>query len=217
MVSSSERMLYGVLGNTTNLGPAVTLNSILVVCISSLKKRLVGTSTSCNNSNLSTYSRGNSLLTSRGKTKTGGSFVLIVRYNNSEASRSTSECTTVTNLSFNVAHDGTFGNRAQRENVSASKSGLLSAVHILSSVHTFGTKHELIVPLVTVCVHKLNLSNRGSTTRIVHDLLHDTLDVTMLLGVVNSTKLNSSLAGPVVGVEDGRLTPPLCLKIQQCD
>jgi hypothetical protein len=45
-------MLHRILGHTTNLGPAVTLDSILVVGTSSLEKWLIGTSASRHDTNL---------------------------------------------------------------------------------------------------------------------------------------------------------------------
>jgi len=214
MVTSSVGMLYGVLSYTTNLGPAVTLDGVLVVGVSSLEKGLIGTSTSGNNTNLGTDTGRNGLLSSRGKTKTGGSLILIVGYYNSECSRSTSEGTTVTNLSLNVAHDGSLRYRGERKDVSYGKSSLLSAVNVLSRVHTLSGDHKLIVPLEAVGIEELNLGHRSTTTRIVKDLLYNSLDVSVLLGVINGTKLYSSLASAGVCLEDGGLTLPLCLFVR---
>jgi len=211
MVTSSVRMLYWVLSNSTNLWPAVTLYSILVVGVSSLEEWLIGTSTSSNNSDLCTNIGSNSLLSSRRKTKTGGSLIVIVGDNNSEGSRSTCECTTVSYLRLNVAHNGSLWNSRERKTVSYSKSSLLSAVDVLSSVHSLSSKHKLIITLVTVSVEELNLCNRSSTTRIMDDLLDNSADVSVLLSEVKSTKLYSSLAGTGVSLEDGRLTLSLCL------
>jgi len=211
VVTSSEGMLYRVLGNTTNLGPAVTLHGVLVVGTSSLKQRLVSTSTSGNNTDLGTNIRLDSLLTSRGKTETGCSLVLIVGDDNSEASGSTGEGTTVTNLGLNVAHNGTLGNLAQRKNISNGQGSLLSAVDELTGVHTLSGNHKLSVPLVAVRIQELDLGNGSTTTRVVHDVLDNTTDVSTTFGIVDGTKLHSSLAGADVSLEDGGLTLPLCL------
>jgi len=211
VVSSSEGMLHRVLGNTTNLGPAVTLHGVLVVGTSSLKQRLVSTSTSGNNTDLGTDVRLDSLLTSRGKTETGGSLVLIVGDDNSEAAGSTSKSTTVTNLGLNVAHNGTLGHSSQRKNISDGQGGLLSAVDELTGVHTLSGNHKLSVPLVTVGVQELDLGDGSTTTGVMHDVLDNTTDVSTTFGVVDGTKLHSSLTGADVSLEDGGLTLPLCL------
>lgn len=217
VVSSSVGMLYGILCNSTNLGPTVTLDSVLVVSVSGLEKGLVSTSTSGNNTDLGTDSRGHSLLSSRWETKTGSTLVLIVRYNNSECSGSAGESTTITNLCLNVTDDGSLRYRGKGENISYSEGGLLSAVNVLSSVHTLGGEHELVVPLVTVSVQELYLSNGCSATRVVEDLLNNSLDISVLLGVVNVTKLDGSLTGAGMSLENGGLTLPLCLWITRGD
>mmetsp|Transcript_22499 Transcript_22499/g.37052 ORF Transcript_22499/g.37052 Transcript_22499/m.37052 type:complete len:312 (+) Transcript_22499:1157-2092(+) len=211
VVTSSEGMLHGVLSNTTNLGPAVTLHGVLVVGTSSLKQRLVGTSTSGNNTDLGTDIGLDSLLSSRRKAETGGSLVLIVGDDNSEAARSTGKSTTVTNLGLNVAHNGTLGHLAQRKNISNGQGGLLSAVDELTGVHTLSSNHKLSVPLVTVSIQELDLGNGSTTTRVVHDVLDNTTDVSTTFSVVDGTKLHGSLAGADVSLEDGGLTLPLCL------
>mmetsp|Transcript_15901 Transcript_15901/g.24749 ORF Transcript_15901/g.24749 Transcript_15901/m.24749 type:complete len:205 (+) Transcript_15901:269-883(+) len=204
-------MLYGVLSNTTNLGPAVALDAVLVVSASSLEKGLISTSSTGNNTNLSTDTRGNSLLTSRGETKTGGSLIIIVGNNDGETPRSTGKSTTITDLGLNVAHNSSLGNTVQRQAVSNNQVGLLTAVDELTSVHTLGGNHKLGVALVLVGIQELNLSNGGTSARVVDDLLDDSTDVTMTLSVVEGAKLHGALTGAHVSLEDGRLTLPLCL------
>jgi hypothetical protein len=213
VVTTTERMLHRVLCNTTNLGPAVTLHGVLVVSTSSLEQGLVSTSTSGNNTDLGTDIGLDSLLTSRGKTKTGGSLILIVGDDNSEAARSTGKGTPVTNAGLNVAHNGTLGNLTQGKNISNGQGSLLSAVDELTSVHTLSGNHKLSVPLVAVRIQELDLGNWSTTTRVVHDVLDNTTDVSTTLSVVDGTKLHSSLTGADVSLEDGGLTLPLCLLV----
>jgi hypothetical protein len=54
VVTTSVRMLDWILGHTSYLWPAVTLDSVLVVGVTGLEKGLVGTATSSNDTNLST-------------------------------------------------------------------------------------------------------------------------------------------------------------------
>lgn len=211
VVTSSVGMLYWIFSHTPNLGPAVALNRILVVGVSSLEEGLIGTSTSSNNSNLGTDTGLNSLLSSRGKTKTSGSLVIIVGNDNGEASRSTSKSSTVSNLTLNVTHNGTLWNGGKRKNVSNDKSSLLSTVNELTSVHTLSGNHEFRVALETVGIHKLNLGKGGTSTRVVDDLLDDSTNVTVFLGIIEGTELGGSLAGTGVRLEDGGFTLPLCL------
>jgi len=75
MVTSSVRMVDGIHCNTTSLGPAVPLNLVLVHSTRSLKERFVGSSTTSDNTNHATGSRGNDLLCTRGEPDTGLSFI----------------------------------------------------------------------------------------------------------------------------------------------
>mmetsp|Transcript_11239 Transcript_11239/g.24792 ORF Transcript_11239/g.24792 Transcript_11239/m.24792 type:complete len:214 (-) Transcript_11239:30-671(-) len=206
-------MLHRILSHSPNLGPAVPLNGVLVVGTSSLEEGLIGTSTSGDNSDLGTDVGRDGLLSSRGKTETGGSLVLIVRDDNCEASRSTGEGTTVTDLGLNVADDGSLGHLLQRKNISAVQGSLLTTVNELSSVHTLGRNHKLSVTLETVSVQELNLSNGSSPTRIMENLLHNAADVSTTLGVVDGTELDGSLTGAGVCLEDGGLTLSLGLYV----
>jgi hypothetical protein len=213
VVSSSVWMLYWILCHTSDLWPIVTLNSILVVCISSLEEWFIGTSTSCYNTNLSTAYRGYSLLTSRRKTKTGGSLFFVVGNNHSETSGPTSKGSTVSRSSLNIAHNGSFWHRGQRKTVSNGKSCLLSAVNELSSVHTLGSNHEFIVTFETVSVHELNLADWCSTTWVMEDFLNDSLNVSVLFSIVEGSEFDGSLACAGVSLENGGFTLPLCLSI----
>mmetsp|Transcript_17536 Transcript_17536/g.24365 ORF Transcript_17536/g.24365 Transcript_17536/m.24365 type:complete len:234 (-) Transcript_17536:20-721(-) len=213
MVTTTMGMLYGILCHTTNLGPAVTLDTVLVVGISSLQKGLIGTSTSSDDTNLGTDIGGDSLLTSRRQTKTSGSLIFVVGDNDSKGTGSTGKGTTVTNLGFDVADNGTLGDRGERQDVSNSQGGLTSTVDELTSVHTLGTKQKFRVTLVTVGVQELNLGHGGTTTGIVHNVLDDTTNVTALLRIVQRTKLDGTLTGTGVGCENRPLTLSLNLDV----
>jgi hypothetical protein len=95
VITSSVRMLDWILGHTSDLWPAVTLDTVLVVGTPCLEERLIGTSTSSDDSDLRTNSRGDSLLASGRKTKTGSAILVIVCHNDSKGTRSTGKGTTV--------------------------------------------------------------------------------------------------------------------------
>jgi hypothetical protein len=61
---------------------------------------------------------------------------------------STGQSTTITNLFFNVAHNGTFRDRGQRQDITNVQGGLLTAVEELASVHTFGSNESFGTELV---------------------------------------------------------------------
>jgi len=214
VVTTTVGMLYWILRHTTNLGPAVALDRVLVVSTSSLQERLIGTTTSSNDSNLSTGQRTDGLLTTTGKTETSGSLVLIVGDNDGKGSTTTSIGTTISKLGLDVAHNGSFGHTAQRKDISNCQSGLLSAIYKLTRVHAFRAHQKLGVFLVTVGISELDLADGSSTTGIVKDFLHDATNVSVLFGVVKGTKLHGSLASPNMGLEDGGLSLTLGLRME---
>jgi hypothetical protein len=213
MVTSTVRMLHGILGYTTNLGPVITLDGILVVGTSGLEQGLVGTTSTGNNTNLGTHGRRNRFLSTRRKTQTGCSLFFIVSDNNSKGARASSKGTTVATLGFNVADNGTFGDSVQGQDVTDGQGSLLSAVNKLSRVHAFGTQEVFGVSLIPVSVQKLNPGDGSTTTRVVQDFLDNTANVTFLFGIIQRTELDGTLARTHMGLEDGGFTLTLCLLV----
>mmetsp|Transcript_22563 Transcript_22563/g.36454 ORF Transcript_22563/g.36454 Transcript_22563/m.36454 type:complete len:270 (-) Transcript_22563:46-855(-) len=206
-------MLHRVFGYTTNLGPAIALDGVLVVGPAGLEQGLVGTTSTGNNSDLGTNRRGNGLLTTRRQTQTSGSLVFIVSDDNGKCSRASGKGTTVSALGFDVANDGTFRDGRQRQDISDSQGSFLSAVDELTSVHAFCAEEQLAVSFVSVGVQELHTGNGSTTTGIMHNILDDTTDVALFFGIVQRTKLDRSLAGTDVCLEDGGLTLSLGLDV----
>ncbi|MFS7940631.1 hypothetical protein Hanom_Chr05g00466701 [Helianthus anomalus] len=67
MVTTTMGMLNWIHSNTTNLGPAVSLHTELVICITSFKHRLLGPTTSGNLTNHGSASARHNFLGSRWK------------------------------------------------------------------------------------------------------------------------------------------------------
>jgi hypothetical protein len=76
----------------------------------------------------------------------------------------------------------------------------LSEVDELSRVHSFRSDNEFLVELVAVYIVECNNCQRSATARIVDDVLHNTLDVTVSLGEVKLAKLGSTLSLGRVGL-----------------
>jgi len=211
MVTTTVGMLDGVLGNTTDLGPAVALDGVLVVGTASLEEGLVGTSTAGDDADLGTNVGLDGLLTAGGETKAGGALVIVVGDDDGEAAGATGEGTAITDVGLDVADDGTLGDGGQGKDVAALKRGLLAAVDELASVHALSGNKELGVALVAVGVQELDLGDGGTATGVMDDVLDDAADVALLLSVVNGTELHGTLAGARVGLEDGGLALTLGL------
>lgn len=189
MVTTTVRMVDGVHGNTTSLGPRVTLDSELMLSTRSLHERLVGSATTSNDSNHSSGAALDDLLRTGWELDSGLALIGVVADDGHVVSGGTSESTTVANLLLNVRDDGTFGDGSERENVSDGKSGVLAGVDELSGVHALVGDEGLGVELESVGVAENDLGQRRTTSRVVDDLLHNTTDVTMTLSVVESSEL----------------------------
>jgi hypothetical protein len=185
MVTTTVRMLNGVHGNTSNAWPAVSLGSIFVFCATSLKERLVNTSTTSDETNHSTACGGHGLLGSRWKFETSLSGIGVVGDDCAVVTGATSNVTTASWLLLKVANVGTLGHLTNGKDVTNSQGGLLTAVDELTSVHTLAGNKGLLAKLVTVRVTEDYAGKWGTTSRIVDDLLDETTDEAVTLSIVD--------------------------------
>ena len=195
-------MVDGVHGNTTRLGPAVTLDGELMLCARSLKEGLVCAATTSNNADHAAGTAGNDLLGAGGELDTGLALVVVVSDNGDVVSGGTAERTTVANLLLDVGDDGTLGDGREREDVADGQGGVLSGVDELAGVHALVGDEGLGVQLVPVGVTELDAGERSTTTRVVDDLLHDTPDVSMALGEVEGSEGGGANPRAGDGLED---------------
>jgi hypothetical protein len=121
MVTTTVGVINRVHGNTTSLWPAVSLESVLVEGATSLEQGLINTTTAGNDTNRSTALVVEHLLGTRGKLDTGLAIFGVVSDNGGVVTRSTGKSTTITNLFFNVADNGTFGHGANVHDVTDGK------------------------------------------------------------------------------------------------
>ena len=158
----------------------------------------------------------NGLLDTGGETDVSHALIIGVTNDGGVVTRAASEGTTIADLVLDVADDGTFGHLTERDDVTDGNFGLLTAVDGLTGVHTFSSKEELLIELVVITrnykpfANKLRISEgdaseRSTTTRIVNNLSNNTLDVTVTLGIVQSTELRNTLAKVSVSHKDGSL------------
>jgi hypothetical protein len=126
-----QRTRYTVNTPPDNL---IHICAYLVLGTRGLEERLVCSSTTGDDTDHTTAGAGENLLGTRGELDTGPVLVGVVANDGHVVTGGTAERTTVTHLVFDVGEDGTFGDGAERENVSDGKSGVLSGVDELCSV-----------------------------------------------------------------------------------
>jgi len=206
MVTTSVRMVDGVHGNTTSLWPNVTLDGVLSLSSGSLEERLVGTSTTGNDTNHTTGRGSEDLLSTGWELDTGLSLFRLMTDDCDVVTGGTSKSTSVSDLLFDVGHDSTFGHGSQWKDVTDGQRGLLSSVDELSSVHSLVGDESLMVDSELVGVTESNTGKWGTSSGVVDDVLDNTADVTVTLAVVEGSELGWVLSKTSVGSEDAAST-----------
>jgi len=166
------------------------------------EKGLVCSATTSNDTNHSTGVAADDLLCAGRELDTGLALIGVVADNGDVAAGSAAERATVTNLLLNVRDDGTFGNDSKRKDVADSQGGVLSGIDELSSVHALVGDEGLALLLEFVGRVENDTGERGAATGVVDDLLHDTADVAMTLGVIEASELRRGLPEAGVGSEN---------------
>jgi len=202
MVTTTMRMLNGVHSHTSNNRPAVALRLVFVVGATSFQDGLIDTSTTSNNSNHGAVAGRDYFLGAGWQLDTGPLGFRIVSNDGGVVTRCTGKSTTITMLLLNVADDGTFRHGSNGEDVSNLKSGFLSTVDELASVHSFDSQEVFFSCLVTVRVTEVNYSQWSTSAGIVDDFLDDTLDVAMSFGEIFGAEFGGSFAMFSVSLED---------------
>jgi hypothetical protein len=214
MVTATVRMIDGVHGNTTSLGPAVPLDGELVLGARSLEEGLVCSATTSDDTDHTTSTAADDLLRAGGELDAGLALIGVVADNGDVVAGGTTESATVTDLLLNVGDDGTLRNGAEGENVADGQGGVLSGVDELAGVHALVGDEGLALLLELVGGVEDDAGEGSATTRIVDDLLHDTTDVAMALGVVERPELRGSLPEAGVGSKDAAATLTLVADLE---
>merc|ERR1719326_158033 len=210
VVTTTMRVLDGVHRNTSDLWPAVALNPVLVVRTASLEHRFVEAATSSDDANGSAAIGRNGLFNARRQTNLRGVGVLDLRDDCAVCARSTADLATITSADLDVGDNSTFRHGLQRKNIADVQVGLGSTVEELTGEDTIGRNETSLLPLVLVWVLEDNVCDGGATATLVHDILHNALDVAIALSIVQAPVLGWSLAQALVGLEDRPGSLTLC-------
>lgn len=206
MVTTTVGMVDGVHSHTSGLGPRVSLDLVLVEGSAGLEQGLVDSSTTGNNTNDTSGGRRNNLLGSGGELDSGLTLVNVVANNDNVVTGGSANGTSVTGVLLNVGENGTLGDGAERENVTDVQGSLLTGVDELASVDTLVGNEGLGSLLVLVRVSEDNLGKGSTSTGVMDNLLDNTSDVSVSLGVIEISELGSTLSQTGVGGEDGAST-----------
>jgi len=178
LVTTTVRMVDGVHSDTSNTGPSVSLGLVLPEGSTSLQEGLVGSLTTSDNTNHSSAITLDGLSNAGGKSDSRLGTILGVTDDNGGGTGGSGERGSITVLGLNIAHDSTFGHLVDGHDIADSEGSLLSTVEEHTSVHAFGGNEVLSALFVFVLVSEDNSGKRGTSTGIVHDVSHNSLNVT---------------------------------------
>lgn len=188
------RMVDGVHGNTTSLGPAVALDRELMLGTRGLEEGLVGTATAGDDADHATGVAVDDLLGAGGELDTGLALVGVVADDGDVVAGGAAESAAVAGLLLDVGDDGTLGDGAEGEDVADGQGGLLAGVDELAGVHALIGDEGLLVLLELVGVAEDDLGEGRTTAGVVDDVLDYAPYVTVSLGVVEGSELGGSLS-----------------------
>lgn len=154
---------------------------------------LVGTATTGNNADHATGLGVDDLLGAGGKLDASLALIGVVADNGDVVAGSAAESATVTDLGLDVGDDGTLRHGAEGKDVADGKGGLLAGVDELAGVHALVGDEGLGVLLELVGVAEDDLGERSATAGVVDDVLHDTTEVSVSLGIVEVAELRGGL------------------------
>ena len=197
-------VLHRVHGHTTDLGPRVALDAVLMVGAPGLEHGLVEASSARRDADDGAAQRLQGLLDTRWQQATvvvpfALSCEMTVTYSPEAFAilpRSPALASTL-NIIVPLRH------ASKLESVPDLEGGLLPAVQVLPRVGPLCSNEQLVVLLEAVGVPELDLGERRAAARVVHNLLDDALDEPLALGVVERAELGRSLAPLGVRLEDG--------------
>jgi len=203
MVTTTVRMLDRVHSNTTNLGPRVPLSLVLEVSSTGFQQRLIDTTTTGDDSDHSAIGGRNGFLRARRQFDFGFVLVRVMGNDGGVVAGSSGEFATISQLLLQLAHDGSLGHGTNGHHVADGQTGFLTAVHKLSGVHALDRDERLLALLESVGIPEFDNGQRRSSAGVVNDVLHNSLDVSVTLGIVGRPQSSGAFAVLVVRGEDG--------------
>lgn len=178
---------------------------------------LVGTATTGNNADHATRAAVENLLGARGQLNAGLPLIGVVADDGNVVARGTAQSAAVANLLLDVRDDGTLRDGGQGQNVADGQGGVLAGVDELTGVHALVRNEGLGVLLEPVGVAEDNAGERSTTAGVVDDLLHNTANVALALGIVEGPELGGRLPEAGDGLEDAASTFPLVANLKEKD
>jgi len=209
MVTTTVRMLDGVHRNTSDARPVALLGVGSVVGLVGLEHRLVGSGATSANTDHGSAATKDRFADTGGESDSSLLAVLGVADDDGRGAGGTGEAATVTELGLDVGDNGALRHHINGEDVADGQRGFGAAVDELAGVHAFDSDEKLSVLLESITVSENDLGKRSATAGIVHDVLHDALDVSLALSKIKSSECRGGDSLARVSSENGAATASL--------
>jgi len=194
MVTTTVRMLDWILGYTSHLWPAVSLDAEFVVGSAGLEHWLVDSSSASDEAKHCSVSAAVKLFDTRWEFYSSFAGVSIVGNDGAVSTGGLGNPASVTRLLFERAHDGTLWHLSNWHDVTDVELSLFTGVDELSSANAFRTYHSLSNFSVLVWILKLNLCKWSAPAWIVYDILDQTLDKALSLSIIEAPQFCGALS-----------------------
>jgi len=202
LVTTTEGMVNGIHGNSSNSRPSLSESLHLVVNSTSLKDRLIDSFSGGNQTNHGSSVTSEGLSGTRGKLDSGLAKIIGVTDDGSGGTGASGQFTLITRLGFDVTDGSTFGDLVDGEDVTGGEGSFMTAVNVLSSVHAFDSQEVGSLESILIRISESNSGEGSTTAGIVEDLSDDTLDVTVLLSEIENSESSGGDSVVLVGLED---------------
>lgn len=80
--------------------------------------------------------------------------------------------------------------------------GLLTAIDILTRVHTFSSEEIFSILLIMIRISESDLSDGGSSSTVVDDFFHDTFNISFSFRIIKVSKLGFGHTEMTVGFKN---------------
>jgi len=202
LVTTTERMVNWIHGNTSNSGPSLSESLHLVEDITSLEDWLINSFTGSNQTNHSSGFTGEGLSGTRRKLNSGLGKIIGVTNDDSTGTGSSSKLSLITWGIFDIADSSTFRDLVDGEDVTGGQRSFVSSIDELTGVHSFNSQEVASSESVLIRVSEDDLGEGSTTTRIVEDFSDDTLDVTISFSEIENSESSGGDSVMLVSLED---------------
>jgi len=202
LVTTTEGMVNGIHGNSSDLRPSLSQSLHLVEYSTSLQDRLINSFSGSNKSNHGSSLTGEGLSGTRRKLNSGLAQIIGMTNDDGGGTGASGELALITGLVLNVTNGSTFGDLVDGEDITGGQRSLSSGIDELTGVHSFNGDEMVVLESVLIRISEDDLSEGSSTSGIMDDLSDDALNVTISFSEIENSESSGSDSVMLVGLED---------------